>query len=92
MEDEYKEAVRKFYEIYRPLQKKYGLRSHMHFGLSGDGMITVWEYIGEKRGKCILRAKETEEIDCYKRAVDGLESYKKEREVREHGRSADMAS
>ena len=33
MEDEYKEIVRKFYEIYRPLQKKYNLRYHMHFSI-----------------------------------------------------------
>ena len=72
MEDEYKEIVRKFYEIYRPLQKKYNLRYNMHFSIyeSEDDLIEIWEYSGETRGKCIVRAKETEEIDCYKRAID----------------------
>lgn len=93
MEDEYKEIVRKFYEIYRPLQKKYNLRSHMHFSIyeSKDDPIEIWEYNGETRGKCIVRAKETEDIDCYKRAIDELENYKQEREERERGRSAAMA-
>ena len=93
MEDEYKEIVRKFYEIYRPLQKKYNLRYHMHFSIyeSEDDLIEIWEYSGETRGKCIVRAKETEEIDCYKRAIDKLKNYKQEREEKEHGRSAAMA-
>ena len=93
MEDEYKEIVRKFYEIYRPLQKKYNLRCHMHFSIyeSEDDLIEIWEYSGETRGKCIVRAKETEDIDCYKRAIDKLKNYKQEREEKEHGRSAAMA-
>lgn len=93
MEDEYKEIVRKFYEIYRPLQKKYNLRYHMHFSIyeSEDDLIEIWEYSGETRGKCIVRAKETEDIDCYKRAIDVLKNYKQEREEKEHGRSAAMA-
>lgn len=93
MEDEYKEIVRKFYEIYRPLQKRYNLRYHTNFSIykSKDDLIEIWEYSGEICGKCIVRAKETEEIDCYKRAIDGLQNYKKEREERERGRSATMA-
>ena len=93
MEDEYKEIVRKFYEIYRPLQKKYNLRYHMHFSIyeSEDDLIEIWEYNGETRGKCIVREKEKEIIDCYKRAIDDLKNYKQEREGKEHGRSAAMA-
>lgn len=94
MEDEYKEIVRKFYEIYRPLQKRYNLRSYMHFSIyeGEDDLIEIWEYSGEIRGKCIVRAKETEGIDCYKRAIDELKNYKQEREGRERERKADMAS
>ncbi len=93
MEDEHKEIVKKFYEIYRPLQKRYNLRSHMHFSIyeSEDDLIEIWEYKGETRGKCIVRAKETEEIDCYKRTIDELKNYKQEREGKEHERSAAMA-
>ena len=81
MEDEYKEIVRKFYRIYRPLQKKYNLRSHMHFNIYDEGLIEIWEYRGETQGKCIVRAKEKEDIDCYKRTIDELENYKQEKEA-----------
>lgn len=91
MEDEYKEMVRKFYGIYRPLEKRYNLRSHMHFSVYDDGLIEVWEYRGEKKGKCILRVKEKKDVDCYKRAIEELNNYRKEREETEHGRNADMA-
>lgn len=91
MEEEYKSIVKKFYEIYRQLQGKYNLRSHIHFSTYGDGLIEMWEYSGNARGKCILRVKELEDIDCYKRAIDELKNYKQEREKREHGKSAAMA-
>jgi len=91
MEDEYGIIVRKFYEIYRQLQRRYNLRSYIHFSIYDDGLIEVWEYRGETKGKCIVRAKETEDVDCYKRAIEELENYKKEREGAEHGRSAAMA-
>ena len=59
MEDEYKEIVRKFYEIYRPLQKKYNLRYHMHFSIyeSEDDLIEIWEYSGETRGSALYGRK-----------------------------------
>lgn len=91
--DEYTQAVRTFYEIYKPLQRKYHLRDHMHFSIyeNDDGLIEIWEYKGENRGKCILKVRETEDIDCYKKATDELKRYKQEREEREHGSCAAMA-
>lgn len=91
MEDEYKETVRKFYEIYRQLKKKYNLRLYIHFDIYDDGLIKVWEHKGKTKEKCILRANEEKDIDCYKRAISELENYKQEREGKEHGRSAAMA-
>ena len=91
MEDEYKEIVRKFYEIYRPLKKRYNLRSHIHFSIYDDGLIEIWECKGETKGKCILRVREEEDIDCYKRAIDELKYYKQEREGKEYERSTAMA-
>lgn len=90
--DEYSKAARRFEAVYRPLQKKYNLRSHMHFNIYDEGLIEIWEYRGETKGKCIVRAKETEDIDCYKRAIDELENYKWEKEEKGHGRKAGMAS
>ncbi len=91
MEDKYKEIVRKFYEIYRPLQRRYNLRSYMRFSIYDDGLIEIWEYRGGTKGKCILLVKEAESADCYKRAIEELDNYKKEREEREHGTNAAMA-
>lgn len=91
MEDEYKKVVKNFYEIFRPLQRKYHLRSHMNFSLYDDGLIEIWEYKDERKGKCILRVNETEDIECYKRAIEELKSYKKEREDAEYGRNVAMA-
>ena len=91
MEDEYREIVSKFYEIYRPLQKKYNLRLHVHFDIYDDGLIEIWEYQGEIKGRCILHVKETEEIDCYKKSIQELEYYKRKREETEHGAGAVLA-
>ena len=78
-EEEYRAIVRKFYEIYRPLQKRNNLRLHSRFSIYEDGVIEIWEYIGEQRSRCVCKAKEEDEIECYKRAIEALESYGKER-------------
>lgn len=88
MEEEYKKLVKKFYEIYIPLARKYNLRSHMHFSVDDDGIIEAWEYEGEIRGKCVCRVKEENDAECYKRATEELEYYKKEREDRADERKA----
>lgn len=82
-EAEYREAVHKFYEIYRPLQKKYNLRMYLHLSIYDDGLIKAWEYHGETKGKCILRVKEAEDIDCYKKATEELKYYDKDKKERE---------
>lgn len=49
--DEYREAVKEFYRVYRPLQKKHSLRMHSRFSIYDDGFIEIWEYTGEQRGE-----------------------------------------
>lgn len=88
MEEERRELIKKFYRIYRPLQKKYNLRMHSHFSIYDDGRIKIWEYTGEVQGRCICTVKEREEINCYKRAIEELESYGKSREERLHEKRA----
>lgn len=90
MEEEYSRIVRKFYEVYRPLQKKYNLRSHMKFNLYGDNMIEIWEYSDEARKKCVCKVKEETDAECYKRAIEELENYRTEREGTAHGKGTDM--
>lgn len=91
MEDEYKAITKEFYEIYRPLQKKYNLRSHMSFSIYKDGLIEIWEYNGEIQGQCICRVSEKESIDCYKMACVYLEDYARRKGEKARGKSADMA-
>lgn len=55
--DEYREAVKEFYRVYRPLQKKHSLRMHSRFSIYDDGLIEIWEYTGEQRGKCGMQGK-----------------------------------
>lgn len=90
MEDEYKALTKKFEDIYRPLQDKYNLRSHMSFSTYKDGLIEIWEYNGEIQGKCICKVSEKESIDCYKKAIVYLEDYARRKGEQEHGTRADM--
>ncbi len=91
MEDEYREVVKEFYKVYRPLQKRYNLRSHMHFSVYADGIIEIWEYMGETQKKRICKIKEVTEIDCYKRAIEYLKIYGREKEEKENKRNTAVA-
>ena len=42
-DEEYREVIRRFYEVYRPLQKRHNLRLHSHFSIYDDGFIEIWE-------------------------------------------------
>lgn len=80
MEDECSRAIREFYQIYRPIQKRHNLRMHSRFSIYGDGLIEIWEYAGERRSKCVCKIKEEKDIECFKRATEALQSYAGERE------------
>lgn len=79
-EKERKELIHEYYQIYRQLQKRHSLREHSHFDIYGNNLIEVWEYVGEKRGKCVCKVKEKNEAACYKRAIEELKNYGQERE------------
>lgn len=86
--DEQRRAlIHKFYQIYRPLQKRNGLREHSHFDIYGNNLIEIWEYEGERKGRCICKAREDTEIACYQRAIELLESYSGKKEVRHEKRA-----
>ena len=91
MEEEYREVLKRFYAVYRPIQKSYGLRLHSYFSICGDGLIEIWEYQGEMQGKCICRVREAKDVDCYKKAIEELEHYKKKKEAVESRRGAAIA-
>ena len=78
MEDndrERRKLIDRFYRIYRSLQERYSLREQSHFDLCGNNSIEIWEYENNKRKRCICKVKDEEELTCYKRAIEELESY-----------------
>lgn len=76
---EYSALLHEYYQLYRPLQKQYGLRSHIHFDLYGDNLIEIWEHSGSEKGLCVCRIKEESEKECYQRAVGELRNYRKKK-------------
>ena len=68
--DEYAEAVRRFYEVYRPIGRKYNLRVHSSFSLFRPGFIKIYQ--GGPDRKQIIKVEEDEDIECYKRATEAL--------------------
>lgn len=74
-DEERSALINTFYQIYRPIQKSHGLRYYMHFDIYGNNLIEIWEYTGERCGRCICEVKEETETACYKRAIETLISY-----------------
>ena len=56
-------------------RKRYSLRMHSHFSIYDDGLIEIWEYQGDTRKRTICKAKEENEIECYKNAIQELKSF-----------------
>lgn len=79
MDEERKEVIQEFFRIYRKLQEKYSLRMHTHFDLFHDGLIEIWEYSGETKGKCICKVTGETEIECYRSAIGDLKYYENSR-------------
>lgn len=73
-DEQRRELIHKFCQIYRRIQKSCELRHHMRFDECSN-LIEIWEYEGEKCGRCICKVKEDTELACYQRAVRLLESY-----------------
>jgi hypothetical protein len=48
---------------------------HSHFSIYDDGLIEIWEYQGDTRKRTICKAKEENEIECYKNAIQELKSF-----------------
>lgn len=45
----YAAAVRRFYDIYRPIARKYGLRMSSHTSIYDDGWIKIYKGEGADR-------------------------------------------
>lgn len=69
--DEYAEAVRRFYEVYRPIARRHNLRLHSKFSLYDDGFIKIFQGEGQDK-KQIIKVEEKDDALCYRRAMDAV--------------------
>ena len=59
----YAAAVRQFYDIYRPIARKYGLRMSSHTSIYDDGWIKIYKGEGADRQQIIKKEpKRKEEV------------------------------
>lgn len=68
MDEEYKDTIKRFFELYRELQKKNNLRFQCSFSEYRDGVIEIWEQKGSVKS-CICKVEEKEDIACYEKAM-----------------------
>ena len=76
--DEYAEAVRNFYQTYRPIARRHNLRLHSRFSLYEDGFIKIYQGDGKDK-KQIIKVEEKDDALCYRRATDALISWETNR-------------
>lgn len=61
VEDRRREAVKGYYRAYREYRELDNVREHMCVGMSGDTLIEIHRYYGDRKGECILRVTQKEE-------------------------------
>lgn len=71
---EYRAAVRKFYEVYRPIAKRYGLKMYSHTSIYDDGWIKIFKGEGENRQQ-VIKVEEADDADLYNRAAEAVISW-----------------
>lgn len=71
VDEGYREAINRFFGLYRELQKTNSLTLHCSFSEYRDGVIEIWEQEGSVKSR-ICRVEEKEDIACYKKAMEIL--------------------
>ena len=74
MQEEYETELKKFYEIYLPLKRKYNLQLHSHFSIWEDGWIKIYKKTGRQQ-KLIIKAESESDAACYRMAREQLNSW-----------------
>ena len=77
--DKYAEAPRRFYEVYRPISRKHGLRLHIRFSLHHKGFIKIYQGEGQEK-KQIIKVEEEDDVFCFEKATQDLLAWAKEKE------------
>ena len=76
--DDYAEAVRRFYEVYRPIARRHNLRLHSKFSLYDDGFIKIYQGEGLDK-KRIIKVEEKDDILCYRKATEEVLDWEESR-------------
>ena len=82
-----RKAIEGYYKAYREYKKLDTVREHMRVEMSGDTLIEIHRYYGERKGEHVLRVTQEEaegaevsaEVAAYERAADQLENMIKSR-------------
>lgn len=77
-----RKAIKEYYSRYREYQKLDNVREHMRVEMSGDTLIEIHRYYGDRKGERVLRvtqeevegAEVTAEVAAYEQAADQLVS------------------
>ena len=80
-------AIRDFYRVYKEYGQLDNVRYHMRVEMSGDTLIEIHRYYGERKGERVLRVTQEEaegaevsaEVAAYEQAADQLENMIKSR-------------
>ena len=80
-------AIRDFYRVYKEYGQLDNVRYHMRVEMSGDALIEIHRYYGERKGERVLRVTQEEaegaevsaEVAAYEQAADQLENMIKSR-------------
>ena len=82
-----RKAIEGYYKAYREYKKLDTVREHMRVEMSGDTLIEIHRYYGERKGERVLRVTQEEaegaevsaEVAAYEQAADQLENMIKSR-------------
>lgn len=77
-----RKAIYNYYDTYREYKQLDNVREHMCIEMSGDVLIEIHRYYGERKGECILRVRREEsedaevsaEVVAYEQATRQLEA------------------
>ena len=78
-----RKAIEGYYKAYREYKKLDTVREHMRVEMSGDTLIEIHRYYGERKGEHVLRVTQEEaegaEVSAEVQAADQLENMIKSR-------------
>lgn len=82
MQEEYEKEIKKFYDVFLPLKRRYNLQMHSHFSIWEEGWIKIYKRDGRKQN-LIIKAESESDTACYRMAREQLHSWETARQKEE---------